>query len=788
MKNPLNKRLPREFRKDFGKYLVIFLLLVITIGFVSGFLVADGSMIKAYNEGVDKYNTENGHFRTSEKMNDAQIQSIEENGIRIYDNFYLEQDLTNDSTMRIFESRDQVNLACLMEGEFPKAANEIAIDRMYADNNKISIGDTLKSGTQSWKVTGFIALPDYSCLFQNNNDSMFDSVKFGIGVVTSEAFESLDSPLVKYCYAWKYNDEPTTEKEEKEVSDDLMKAINKEVSLEEFVPRYLNQAITFTRDDMGSDRAMMIVFLYIVIAIMAFVFGITISNTIAKESNVIGTLLVSGYTKNELIRHYMAMPILVTLIGALIGNILGYTIMKDICAGMYYGSYSLPTYVTVWNAEAFLLTTIIPILLMLLVNYTVLHRKLSLSPLKFLRRDLKRRQQKHTLSLSKRIPFFSRFRLRVIFQNISNYLLLFLGILFANLLLMFGLLFPAVLDHYQTVLKDNLLCNYQYILQIPINAMDEDHKLESLVNMLYFQHEVETDNPDAEKFSAYSLKTTDKEYKEEEILLYGLADNSRYLPIDFQETVSDKDVSKKEVASDATPAYISSAYADKYFLDIGDEITLKEAYEDDTYMFSIEGIYDYEGSLTVFLPQEQLNKLFDLGSDYFSGYLSDSEITDIDQKYIGSVIDLDSLSKISRQLNVSMGSMMYLLDGFSIVLFMILIYLLSKIIIEKNAQSISMTKILGYSDREISSLYLLSTTIMVVVFLLLSFPIETVLMNALFRGIMISSISGWIPLYIDPVLYVKMFLLGFGTYLLVALIEYRRIKKVPMDQALKNIE
>ena len=248
------------------------------------------------------------------------------------------------------------------------------------------------------------------------------------------------------------------------------------------------------------------------------------------------------------------------------------------------------------------------------------------------------------------------------------------------------------------------------------------------------------------------------------------------------------DVSKKEDASDATPAYISSAYADKYLLDIGDEITLKEAYEDDTYTFSIEGIYDYEGGLTVFLPQDTLNELFDLGSDYFSGYLSDSEITDINQKYIGSMIDLDSLSKISRQLNVSMGSMMYLLDGFSIVLFMILIYLLSKIIIEKNAQSISMTKILGYSDREISSLYLLSTTIMVVIFLLLSFPIETVLMKALFRGIMISSISGWIPLYIDPVLYVKMFLLGFGTYLLVALIEYRRIKKVPMDQALKNIE
>ena len=89
------------------------------------------------------------------------------------------------------------------------------------------------------------------------------------------------------------------------------------------------------------------ILLYIVMVIMAFVFGITTSNTIRKEAGVIGTLRASGYTKNELIRHYMSMPVLVTLIGAVVGNILGYTIFKNVCAGMYYGSYSLPTYVTV---------------------------------------------------------------------------------------------------------------------------------------------------------------------------------------------------------------------------------------------------------------------------------------------------------------------------------------------------------------------------------------------------------------------------------------------------------
>ena len=221
---------------------------------------------------------------------------------------------------------------------------------------------------------------------------------------------------------------------------------------------------------------------------------------------------------------------------------------------------------------------------------------------------------------------------------------------------------------------------------------------------------------------------------------------------------------------------------------MGDSVTLDEPYDDNDYTFKIAGIYTYPASIAVFMEQDQYNKVFNKQEGYFNGYFSDKRITDISDEMISTVITKDDLDKTCRQLEVSMGNMMVLFQGFGVIMFVLIIYLLSKIIIEKNAQSISMTKILGYSDREISSLYLLSTTIMVVIFLLLSFPIETVLMKALFRGIMISSISGWIPLYIDPVLYVKMFLLGFGTYLLVALIEYRRIKKVPMDQALKNIE
>ena len=801
MKSPLRKRLPRELKSEIGKYLVVFILMVTTIGFVSGFLVADGSMIIAYNESFEKYNIEDGNLRTAEQIYKTQREEIEKLGIKLYENFYLEESLDNGSTMRIFKNREEVNRVCLMKGELPTKTGEIAIDRMYADNNSLSVGDTLQSGKKTWTITGLVALSDYSCLFQNNNDSMFDSVKFGVSVVTEDEFDSLKQDKLQYNYSWKYDQKPKTEKEEKEVSEDLMEDIGKIVTLEAFVPQYQNQAINFTGDDMGSDKAMIIMLLYIVIVIMAFVFGITISNTIRKEAGVIGTLRASGYTRRELVMHYMTLPVLITLVGALIGNILGYTVFKGVCAGMYYGSYSLPTYVTIWNAEAFLLTTVVPVIIMLVVNYGILRHKLKLSPLKFLRRDLSGRKQKRAIRLSPKIKIFSRFRLRVIFQNMSNYIVLFIGILFANLLLMFGLLLPSVLSHYQLEIQDNMLAKYQYMLQVPVSAVS-GNKFESLVSLLEFYMDSETKNEDAEKFSAYSLNTLPGKYKSEEVLLYGIEPDSKYVKINFDDT-QDKiesgnteekknegktDKPADEIKKESTGVYISKAYADKFLLHEGDTITLKEKYEKDEYSFKIVGIYDYTAALCVFMPRSDLNDLFDLGDDYYSGYFSDTEITDIKNQYIGSVVNLDALTKISRQLDVSMGSMMGLVNGFAIMIYMVLIYLLSKIIIEKNAQSISMVKILGYTNGEISRLYILSTSVVVVLCLLLSLPIETAVMNVLFREMMLASISGWITLWIDPMIYVQMFGAGIVTYGLVALLEFRRVKKVPMDEALKNVE
>ena len=58
MRNPLYKRIPRNFIGDIGKYFVIAVFMILTIGLVSGFLVAGDSMIVSYDESFEKYNIE----------------------------------------------------------------------------------------------------------------------------------------------------------------------------------------------------------------------------------------------------------------------------------------------------------------------------------------------------------------------------------------------------------------------------------------------------------------------------------------------------------------------------------------------------------------------------------------------------------------------------------------------------------------------------------------------------------------------------------------------------------
>lgn len=767
MKNPLCRRIPKELKDDFGKYIVIFLFMVITTGMVSGFLVAGESMKQTYNQSFDKYNVEDGHFALNSEATDDMKKAIEDEGVTLYDMPYYDLDMSikksddktdNTSadgerrTLRIFEVRHDVNRMCTMKGSLPDRDDELAIDRMFAENNDIEIGDELEVGGRDYKVCGYVALSDYSTMFQNNNDTMFDATIFGVAVVTGTEFDRLPENGREWSYAWKYNDGmPDDEKKEKKLADDLLKTVYTQammngITVDTFIPRYQNQAINFTGEDIGSDTEMMKWFEYIVIVILAFIFAVTISNTLTKEASVIGTLRASGYTKRELLIHYISLPVIVTFVASIVGNILGYTCFKDMGAQLYYDSYSLTKYETIWNADAFVLTTVIPLIIMLVVNLLVVSNKLKLSPLRFLRHDLSRSRRKKAVKLP-HWKFMTRFKTRVILQNIPGYVVMLIGIYFAQVLMMFGLMLNPLLEHYQDDVLDNMLAAHQYVLD----------------------SQVETSVDSAETYCVKTLKTTGD--IDDEIMVYGIHEDSRYFP----KKLKDGDV------------LVSDGYADKYRLSDGDEIKLKENYGDDIYKFKLTGSVKYPSTLAIFMTEDDFRQTFGLDEGYFTGYFSDEELTDISD-HVVSEITKDDLIKVSRQLKKSIGSMFYIVIAFSLLMFMLLVYLLTKLIVERNTISISMVKILGYDGREIGKLYLSSTTIMVAVVTVIDILLSYVSLKVIYRAMLTEMLSGWLPIYMAPWIFPLMFVLSFACYLVIALMQMKKIKKIPMDEALKNVE
>lgn len=751
MKNPLIRRLPREFKREAGKYLIIFLFMATVIGFVSGSLVAVDSMDTAYDESFEKYNIEDGNFELAYEADDTLLELLEEEDVTVYENYYVEEETKEvNSTLRIFKKREEINLECLMEGEWPENEDEIALDRMYADNNDIQVGDKLTAGNKELTVTGYVALSDYSALYQNPSDMMFESIQFGVAVMTEEGFHSFGVDNLHYSYSWKYDNVPQDDLEAKERSEDFLEVLSENAMITNYIPQYSNQAIQFTGDDIKRTEPMMTTFLVIVVVIIAFIFAITTSNTIAKEATVIGTLRASGYTRGELMRHYLSIPVLVTFISAIVGNILGYTYFEDFIVDMCYESYSLPTYVSIWNANAFIQTTVIPVALMIGINVAILSSKLKLSPMKFLRRDLSKGKKKKAIRLNTKIGIMKRFRLRIVFQNMPNYITIIFGILLANLILLLGVAFPALIDKYEEEITSNLISDYQYILKAS----------------------AETETEGAEKYCAGGLKYVHKNGREESATLFGVDADSKYVELELSEN---------------NHIYVSTAFSEKYGVTVGETVTLQAEYGEETYSFVVDGLYEYPAGIAVFMNREYFNELFENEEDYFNGYLSDTEIDDIDEMYIATEITVDDMTKMSRQMETSMVGYMDMFFVFGIVMFMLIIYLLSKIIVEKNTQSISMAKILGYTNGEINGLYVLTTSIVVIVSLILTMPIVDVMMEYVCI-IMMSEYSGWLPYVVPFSAYVKIVVAGIVSYAVIAFMQYRKVKKIPLDIALKNVE
>lgn len=520
-----------------------------------------------------------------------------------------------------------------------------------------------------------------------------------------------------------------------------------------FVPEYANQAIHFATDDFGSDKIMCEYLLIVFVIILAFIFGITAKNAVRKDAAVIGTLRASGYTRTELTFHYVAAPILVTVVSAILGNILGYTVLKNVVADMYYNSYSLPKFITLYSLEALIKTSVIPMIIMAAVTVFMTAYKMRLSPLKFMRHDLSSSKRKKAVRMPK-WTFLNRFRTRVFLRSIGDYLVMFVGLTFVMIMMCFCLGLPSTLDNFMEKSGEYVLADYQTILT---SDKDEDDN--------------EIIPSGGEKFLMTELQTVSKIKDGENITVYGYIPGSRY--------IDEGDLTGNDVC-------ISSDYAEKFRIKTGDTIELKEKYSSEIYSFNVSRINKREGALAIYMPMRTFGETFD-DDDILTGYFSDKPLDDVDDEYIAKVLTAEDITAMANQLKHSLGNYARYFSVIFLVIAAALLYLLTKQIIEKNSASVSMIKVLGYYNKEISSVYIRTTTVCVIIMSVICVYLGLVLVDKIWRAIM-TDMSGWFTFNAD---FSDILISVGGTvlvYLLIALADMNRIKKIPMTEALKNAE
>ena len=751
MRNPLNKRLPRELKKNAGKYIGLFVLLVTTIMLGASFTSSIDSTVKLLEVNDRECRIEDGQFETTEPLSEELLSELNENDITVAENFYSSvHGFDTTAKLLVFNERNTLNLPSLFSGKLPEKENEIAVERLFAKNRGIKVGDTIDTNGIPMKVTGIIAVPDYNSLYKSNQDLLPNTTDFGISLVTKEGFEQYNKDSLTYRYSYAFKDTRLTKQEENEKVADILKTLAQEgVNLQSFLTAEQNQSITFLREDIGKDGPVMKVFIYILIIVIAFVFVILTNNTIESEAAIIGTLRASGYKKHEIIMHYLSPTLILAILSTVVGNILGYTVMLEPFKKLYYTTYSIPPLEIRFSLEAFIVANVLPVAIMIAINWFMLYNKLSLSPLKFLRKDLHKKKQKRALKLPD-FSFMTRFRIRVLLQNKVNYLILFVGVFIASFLLMFGMGLQPLIDHYVDEIDDSLEYEYQYLLKAPI--------------------EIEN----AEKLETYSLKTWYSLGKTDiSISFMGVSEDSIYFD-------------KIALPEKENAITISKPLAEKMNLKVNDTVSFKDEYYDVTYTLTVTDICDYKGSLTAFMKRESLNSLLGNEIGYYNAYLSDTQL-DIPDSHLMKYITRADMVDVTAQLMKSFDGVLELVNIFSIVIYMVLIYILTKTVVEKNALSISFMKVFGYNSKEIGKLYLNATTITVIISLLVCIPIEALCFKVILVYIA-SMIEGYIPFYLPAWVYITIITIGIVAYFAINALHLRKVKRIPMSEALKNRE
>lgn len=836
MQKVLRKRIWRDFKSNLPRYLALSLLIILAMYLVVSLVGAAETIIRGSENADSRQCVEDGDFSLFVPMKDEEMEDLEADGVTIEPQFYMDYEIDEDHTIRIFANRDEVNRIDLVKGTLAEKGNELVVERQFAEKNDISAGDVLTFGGREFTVTGIGTTPDYDNVLKSLGDTGCDCLHFGTGFVAADVYDTLraEEKSIKseeYYYAYRLNGAMTDDElkdrleeleftsgdvedpffqeywdrtmgkkddltdgiqelldgakelkelkafddgiieytdgtkeaedgsnelldgiqELKDETDDMIDDIFSEdaQNLMTFVKAGDNARIQAASGDQELYRSVGTIAGAILLILISYVLSVFVVHSIDQESAVIGALYALGVKRKNLMAHYVTLPTVITFVSGLIGTLLGYSslgvpIQMQDC----YNYYSLPDLDVIYMPYLFIYGIVVPPVISIIVNSLVIRKRLSKPVLTMIRNEQKVGNGKD-IKLGN-MSFMNLFKIRQMLRESRTGFTVVFGMFVSLLLAMMSLEIYTYCANVNRDYVNDTKYEYMYTYKYPTEEVPEGG------------------------YEAYAKTLKKKIYGYNfDITVMGLTENNPFFDVDLSDSSS-------KVA-------ISSSIAYKYGLDVGDTLTLKDDEADKIYAFEIASVAQYAPSFMVFMPYDKALELFDEPEDYFNVVFSDHAL-DVETGRLYATTTKTDVKKAAGIFSDIMQGMILTIGGVSVLIFIVVMYLMMKVMIDRSSFNIALIKIFGYRNKEVKKMYLDGNFYIITIGALISIPLTKWIMDVAYEPAFVPNIACGIDKSFPFWMYLAIFAGILILYFIINHLLIRRIRKMVPAEVLKNRE
>lgn len=748
MQKVLRKRVLRDLKENLFRYIALAFLIIMGM-YVIVSLIGAGYTIIDNGETHDEANKiEDGQFSVFVPLSDEEISRLEDVGTEVEQMFYEDYDVMDGKTIRVFANRENIDLVECDEGNLAEADDEIVVEKRFSQVNDISVGDIIQIAGNEFKVTGIGTSPDYNALFKEMSDTVVDSKVFGTVFVTEGAYDKLHATgeSVKtetYLYAFRLKGKTTCDDVK-----DALEDIKVDANITSFVTSDDNPRTGGAADDQQINVQAGYFFGVLLMLLFTYVISVFVVHGIEKESSVIGALYALGVKRRDLMMHYLTLPVIVTTVAGIIGFLIGISnVGIPVQMADAYAYYSIPAMDVKIPPILIVYGIVMPPLAAIVVNYFVIRKKLSQTALSLIKNEVK--QPKGSNVNLGDMGFVGRFRVRQMLREMRTGLTVVIGMFIALICLMLSLNTATFCSKVKKQNVEDTHYEYMYTYKYP------------------------TENPPEGGEAAYA-KTLKKEVYgyNWDVTVLGLSKNTKYFDVDLKD-------GKNRVA-------ISSSFAEKYGYGVGDEIVLHDEENNIDYGFTVNSVTQYTPAFYVFMTIDDARELFGAGSDEYNVVFSDKDLgVDPARLYATTTkADIESAAGIFAD---QMRSMVVMIVIISTLIFVVVMYLMMKVMIDRSAFSISLIKVFGFRTKEIRKLYLDGNFFIIAIGAAICLPLAKLIMSAVYPSL-VSNVNCGVQLTFAPWLWAVLYGGILVLYFIINRVLVGRLNKIVPAEVLKNRE